>query len=37
MLNIAKNLFTMLKHLRQMHLKLPQKESFKKQWKQPVI
>ena len=35
--NIARNLLIMLKNLKQMHLKLLQKESFKKQQKQLVI
>ena len=35
--NIAKNFLIMLKNLQQMHLKLLQKVSFKKQQKQLVI
>ena len=37
MLAMRKNFLIMLKNLQQMQLKIFQKKSFKKQWKQQVI
>ena len=34
---MVRNLFVLLNYLRQMHVKLPKKDPFKKQQKEPVI